>query len=89
MWPARLAMPIGGFLLLLQGFPELFRAFHKMGKDANAISVGLLPRRILSPYFGLSWQCSIRMRRQGEWFNESCLRVHYPKPTIGLIMLAQ
>ena len=29
--PARLAMPLGAFLLLLQGFPELFRAFHQMG----------------------------------------------------------
>ena len=28
-----LAMPIGGFLLLIQGLPEIFRAFHKMGKE--------------------------------------------------------
>ena len=33
LWPARLAMPIGGFLLMLQGIPEIFRAFHKMGKE--------------------------------------------------------
>ena len=33
LWPARLAMPIGGLLLTLQGIPELFRAFHKMGKE--------------------------------------------------------
>src|SRR6056300_515141 len=33
LWPARIAMPIGGALLFLQGFSELFRAFHKMGKE--------------------------------------------------------
>ena len=32
LWPARLAMPVGAFLLTLQGIPEIFRAFHKMGK---------------------------------------------------------
>ena len=35
--PARLAMPIGAFLLILQGHPELFRAFHQMGKEREAI----------------------------------------------------
>ena len=46
LWLARLAMPVGGLLLLLQGFPELFRAFHKMGKEREAIFV-----KLLVPYF--------------------------------------
>ena len=43
LWPARLAMPVGGLLLLLQGFPELFRAFHKMGKERERYFVMALP----------------------------------------------
>ena len=27
LWPASNAMPVGGFLLLIQGIPEIFRAF--------------------------------------------------------------
>lgn len=46
LWPARLAMPVGAFLLFLQGFPELFRCFHQMGKEREAKFV-----RILIPYF--------------------------------------
>ena len=43
LWPARLAMPVGAFLLLLQGIPEIFRAFHKMGKERERLFVRLLP----------------------------------------------
>jgi len=46
LWPARLAMPVGAFLLFLQGFPELFRCFHQMGKERERKFV-----RILIPYF--------------------------------------
>ncbi len=46
LWPARLAMPVGAFLLFLQGFPELFRAFHQMGKEREAKFV-----KLLIPYF--------------------------------------
>ena len=45
LWPARIFMPIGAFLLLLQGLPELFRAFHQMGKEREAKFV-----RLLIPY---------------------------------------
>jgi len=45
LWPARIFMPIGALLLLLQGIPELFRAFHQMGKEREAIFV-----RLLIPY---------------------------------------
>ena len=43
LWPARLSMPVGAFLLLLQGFPELFRAFHQMGKEREAKFLKALP----------------------------------------------
>ncbi len=43
LWPARLAMPVGAFLLLLQGISELFRAFHQMGKERERAFVRLLP----------------------------------------------
>jgi len=40
LWPARTAMPIGGFLLMLQGLPEIFRASTKWAKCANGFSCG-------------------------------------------------
>ena len=43
LWPARTAMPVGGFLLLIQGIPEVFRAFHKMGKERERKFVMALP----------------------------------------------
>ncbi len=43
LWPARIFMPIGAGLLFLQGFAELFRAFHKMGKEREAKFVRILP----------------------------------------------
>ena len=43
LWPARLAMPVGGLLLTLQGIPEIFRAFHKMGKERERLFVRVLP----------------------------------------------
>lgn len=36
LWPARIFMPIGAFLLFLQGFSEIFRCFHQMGKEREA-----------------------------------------------------
>ena len=48
LWPARLAMPVGGLLLTLQGIPELFRAFHKMGKERERRFVQALPFYILA-----------------------------------------
>jgi len=40
---ARAAMPLGALFLLLQGLPELFRAFHQMGKEREAKFVKFLP----------------------------------------------
>ncbi|MEL6743861.1 MAG: TRAP transporter small permease subunit, partial [Pseudomonadota bacterium] len=41
--PARMFMPIGAFLLLLQGLPELFRAFHQMGKQRESVFLRIMP----------------------------------------------
>jgi TRAP-type mannitol/chloroaromatic compound transport system permease large subunit/TRAP-type mannitol/chloroaromatic compound transport system permease small subunit len=43
LWPARLAMPVGALLLTVQGIPEIFRAFHKMGKQRERWFVRILP----------------------------------------------
>ena len=51
LWPARLAMPVGAFLLMLQGIPEIFRAFHKMGKERERLFVRALPVYLIA----LTW----------------------------------
>ena len=87
LWPARIAMPIGGALLFLQGFSELFRAFHKMGEERErkflwgtlailaVIAIEIYVPNIL-PIF--EWVTSLFER--GGFFD-------IPKPMIGLIML--
>ena len=68
LWPARLAMPVGGLLLLLQGFPELFRAFHKMGK--MTLFVMALPIYFIT-LFGLVLAVFIPdVTPGGEWFTD-------------------
>ncbi len=89
LWPARLAMPIGGFLLMLQGLPEIFRAFHKMGKARERWFVRALPVYII----GLIWLNLAVFQPDlvpgGEWFSDlMSARPNLDKPTIGLIMLA-
>lgn len=88
LWPARLAMPVGGILLLLQGIPEIFRAFHKMGKEREKVFVRALPFYIV----GLLWLILAIFAPDlvpgGEWFTEQMkARPTLSKPTIGLIML--
>ena len=91
LWPARLAMPVGAFLLLLQGLPELFRAFHQMGKERERFFVRLLPIYVVilaivfaTTFFGKSvpfdnwWDAAIG----GSGLFD------FSKPTIGLLMLA-
>ncbi|MGF1501791.1 MAG: TRAP transporter large permease subunit [Paracoccaceae bacterium] len=41
--PARTAMPVGAFLLLLQGVSELFKCFHQMGKDRERAFLRAMP----------------------------------------------
>ena len=88
LWPARLAMPIGGALLLLQGLPEIFRAFHKMGKEREKWFVRFLPIYLV----GLIWLTLAIFAPDivpgGAWFSDlMSARPNLDKPTIGLIML--
>ena len=88
LWPARLAMPVGGLLLFLQGFPELFRAFHKMGKERERYFVMALP----AYFIALAWLAMAvfypNFTPGGEWFSEiMSSRPGLPKPMIGMIML--
>ncbi|MFY0692507.1 MAG: TRAP transporter large permease subunit [Paracoccaceae bacterium] len=88
LWPARIAMPIGGFLLLLQGLPEIFRAFHKMGKERERWFVRALPIYLI----GLVWLTLAVFTPDivpgGAWFTEiMSARPELSKPIIGLIML--
>ncbi len=88
LWPARLAMPVGGLLLLLQGFPELFRALHKMGKERERYFVMALP----AYFVALIWLAMAVFypvfTPGGEWFNEiMSSKPGLSKPMIGMIML--
>ncbi len=88
LWPARIAMPIGGFLLLLQGLPEIFRAFHKMGKERERWFVRALPIYVV----GLIWLTLAIFAPDlvpgGAWFTDlMSARPELSKPIIGLIML--
>ena len=89
LWPARLAMPVGGLLLLLQGFPELFRALHKMGKEREHYFVMAMP----AYFIALGWLVMAVFYPDatpgGEWFSDiMSARPDLSKPMIGLIMLA-
>ena len=89
LWPARLAMPVGGLLLLLQGFPELFRSFHKMGKERERYFVMCLPAYFIALVWLVLAVFYPNTTPGGEWFNDiMSARPGLSKPTIGLIMLA-
>ena len=88
LWPARLAMPIGGLLLLLQGLPEIFRAFHKMGKERERIFVRLLPVYLIALIWLVLAVFAPDIVPGGAWFTDlMSARPELSKPTIGLIML--
>jgi len=87
LWPARIAMPIGGALLFLQGFPELFRAFHKMGKErerkflwGTAAVLAIIAIEIYVPNILPIFEWVTSLFERGGFFD-------IPKPLIGLIML--
>ena len=89
LWPARLAMPVGGFLLLLQGLPELFRAFHKMGKEREKYFVFSLPFYFIILLWLVLAVFTPEITPGGEWFTDAMSsRPSLSKPIIGLIMLA-
>ncbi|MEE2944419.1 MAG: TRAP transporter large permease subunit [Pseudomonadota bacterium] len=88
LWPARIAMPIGGFLLFLQGIPEIFRAFHKMGKERERFFVRLLPIYVIVFVWLMLAVFAPDIVPGGEWFTDLMkARPSLSKPTIGLIML--
>ena len=87
LWPARIAMPIGGALLFLQGFSELFRAFHKMGKDrerkflwGTAFVLAVIALEMTVPNILPIFEWVTSLFERGGFFD-------IPKPMIGLIML--
>ncbi len=88
--PARLAMPLGAFLLLLQGFPELFRAFHQMGKERERTFLRILPFYFLglaAVFTGVFYEDVLPV---GDWWSSiigSTGLTSIDKPTIGLLML--
>ncbi|SPF77218.1 C4-dicarboxylate TRAP transporter large permease protein DctM [Aliiroseovarius pelagivivens] len=88
LWPARIAMPIGGFLLMLQGIPEIFRAFHKMGKERERWFVRALPIYLIALIWLVLAVFQPDLVPGGEWFSDvMAARPNLSKPTIGLIML--
>ncbi|MEK9757985.1 MAG: TRAP transporter large permease subunit [Paracoccaceae bacterium] len=88
LWPARTAMPVGGFLLLIQGIPEIFRALHKMGKDRERLFVRALPIYVIVLLWLVLAVFTPDLVPGGEWFTDLMkARPGLSKPTIGLIML--
>ncbi|MEM6308565.1 MAG: TRAP transporter large permease subunit [Pseudomonadota bacterium] len=88
LWPARIAMPIGGALLLLQGLPEIFRAFHKMGKARERLFVRALPLYVVAILWLSLAIFAPDIVPGGEWFTDLMkARPSMDKATIGLIML--
>ncbi len=88
LWPARLAMPIGAFLLTIQGIPEIFRAFHKMGKDRERWFVRILPIYLIALLWLVLAVFTPNLVPAGEWFSDlMSAKPNLDKPTIGLIML--
>ncbi len=89
LWPARIAMPIGGLLLALQGIPEIFRAFHQMGKERERLFVRALPVYIVALIWLILAIFTPDLVPGGAWFTDlMSARPGLDKPTIGLIMLS-
>ncbi len=88
VWPARLAMPVGAFLLMLQGIPEIFRAFHKMGKARERWFLRAMPVYLIVLLWLVLAVFAPDTVPGGEWFTDVMkARPNLPKPVIGLIML--
>ena len=88
VWPARLAMPVGALLLALQGIPEIFRAFHKMGKARERWFLRFMPIYLIVLLWLLLAVFVPDIVPGGAWFTDVMkARPSLPKPTIGLIML--
>ncbi|MEP3345670.1 MAG: TRAP transporter large permease subunit [Litoreibacter sp.] len=88
LWPARLAMPVGGLLLTLQGIPEIFRAFHKMGKERERWFLRAMPVYLIALAWLILAIFTPELVPGGEWFTDLMrAQPNLSKPTIGLIML--
>ncbi|MGI9354293.1 MAG: TRAP transporter large permease subunit [Rhizobiaceae bacterium] len=91
LWPARLAMPVGVFLLLLQGLPELFRAFHQMGKEREVKFLKILPIYVVALTIIFISVFFDNLIPLGDWWNNAMGATgifNYSGETIGLLMLA-
>ncbi len=86
LWPARLFMPLGAFLLLLQGLPELFRAFHQMGAVREAKFVRLLIPYIIIMALIFTAVFFPKTLPLFDWLGLTG-QAAFSKPTIGLMML--
>ncbi len=88
VWPARLAMPVGAFLLTIQGISEIFRAFHKMGKARERWFLRAMPIYLIVLLWLVLAVFAPELVPGGEWFTDVMkARPNLPKPVIGLIML--
>ncbi|WP_419909474.1 TRAP transporter large permease subunit [Hoeflea sp.] len=90
LWPARIAMPIGAFLLILQGIAELFRAFDQMGKQRERLFVRVLPIYLVAlaaVFFATFYPDLVPF---DDWWETVAGGgpLSLQKPTIGLLMLA-
>lgn len=89
--PARTAMPVGAFLLLLQGLPELFRCFHDMGKTRERKFLKFMPFYVagLAAIFVSAFYPDILPL--GQWWSSlvgSTGLDGIPPEWIGVIMIA-
>ncbi|MCP4937415.1 MAG: TRAP transporter large permease subunit [bacterium] len=90
LWPARLAMPVGALLLLLQGIAELFRAFHQMGKARERWFTRFLPVYLILLAIVFVTTFYANMVPFDDWWDSiagGSGLFAYDKPTIGLFML--
>ena len=88
LWPARIFMPIGAGLLFLQGFPELFRAFHQMGKAREAKFLTFFPFYLIGlacVFVSVFYPDVLPL---GDWLSTLLGDVNISKPMIGMLMLA-
>ncbi len=89
--PARAAMPIGALLLFMQGFPELFRAFHQMGKERERKFVRILPVYFLLLaviFVSMFFPDSVPFDEWWQSLAGGSGIFDFEKSTIGLFMLA-
>jgi len=87
LWPARIFMPIGAFLLFLQGFAELFRAFHQMGKEREAKYLKFFPFYLVGLAIVFVSVFYPDVLPLGDWLTGIFGEITVSKPVIGMWML--